>query len=102
MVHFLTKKDGEERVLRERKFGFGLGSYKSALDSSIYHYSYWFGIIGSVTSHKFTAVPIKACCISCAFFDFVLRKTRKMSCDKVLKAIKVVKMKSCYNIITDK
>ena len=44
MVPFLTKKDGEERVLRERKFGFGLGSYKSALDSPIYHYSYWFGI----------------------------------------------------------
>ena len=43
---------------------------------------------GENTRHIFTTVPIKTCWISCAFFQFVLRNTGKMSGDKILKTIK--------------
>ena len=47
-------------------------------------HSHWFGIIQWITRHKFATV--KACWISCAFFQFVLRNTGKMCCDKGFKA----------------
>ena len=34
-------------------------------------------------------MPVKVCWISCGFFQFVLGNTVKMSCDKVLKAMKL-------------
>ena len=52
-------------------------------------YSHWFGIMLSIIWHKFATVPIKACWILCAFFQFVLRNTGKISCDKVLNAMKL-------------
>ena len=48
-------------------------------------YSHCFGIIYLITWHKFITVLAKACWISCAFFQFVLGNTGKISSDKVLK-----------------
>ena len=57
-------------------------------------HSHWFGIIQWITRHKFATV--KACWISCAFFQFVLRNTGKMSCDKGFKASYELTVCSCH------
>ena len=52
---------------------------------SLQLHSHWFRITQWITWYRFALVSIKACWISCAFFQFVLRITKKWSCDKAVK-----------------